>query len=76
MKSTLDKLDVDKSAKIISTSNSEEMNKRLLDIGLTENTLIKCVLSGNGREINGYEIRGALIAIRKEDAEKIVIDMQ
>lgn len=73
MESTLDKLEINKSARVISLSNIGEMKDRFLDIGLTNNTLIKCVLSGNKKEINGYEIRGAVIAIRKEDAEKVTV---
>ena len=73
MESTLDKLEINKSARVISLSNIGEMKDRFLDIGLTNNTLIKCVLSGNKKEITGYEIRGAVIAIRKEDAEKVTV---
>lgn len=73
MKSTLDKLDINKSARVISIGNTGEMKDRFLDIGLTNNTLVKCVLNGSKNEINGYEIRGAVIAIRKEDAEKVRI---
>ena len=75
MESTLDKLDINKSARVILVTNIGEMKDRFLDIGLTTNTLIKCVLSGNKKEINGYEIRGAVIAIRKEDAEKVKVSV-
>ena len=73
MESTLDKLDINKSARVILVTNIGEMKDRFLDIGLTNNTLVKCVLSGNKKEINGYEIRGAVIAIRKEDAERVKV---
>ena len=73
MESTLDKLNLNNSARVISLLNTGEMKDRFLDIGLTCDTLVKCVLSGNKKEINGYEIRGAVIAIRKEDAEKVIV---
>ena len=75
MESTLDKLDINKFARVISVGNTDEMKDRFLDIGLTRNTLVKCVLSGNKKEINGYEIRGTVIAIRKEDAEKVRVSV-
>ena len=75
MEGTLDKLEINQSARVISMGNTGEMKDRFLDIGLTQNTLVKCVLSGNKKEINGYEIRGAVIAIRKEDAEKVRISV-
>lgn len=74
MESTLDKLKINQSARVISVENKGEMKDRFLDIGLVQNTLVKCVLSGKKKEINGYEIRGAVIAIRKEDAEKVKVD--
>ena len=75
MEGTLDKLEINQSARVISMGNTGEMKDRFLDIGLTQNTLVKCVLSGNKKEIHGYEIRGAVIAIRKEDAEKVRISV-
>ena len=75
MESTLDKLKINQSARVISIENIGEMKDRFLDIGLTQNTLVKCVLTGNKKEINGYEIRGAIIAIRKEDAEKVKVSV-
>lgn len=75
MGNTLDKLKINQSARVISMENTGEMKDRFLDIGLTKNTLVKCVLNGNKKEINGYEIRGAVIAIRKEDAEKVNVSV-
>ncbi len=49
------------------------MQRRFLDIGLTPNTLVECVnISPNG-DPKAFLIRGAVIAIRKEDCKKILI---
>ena len=54
---------------IIIENNSKEM--RLLDIGLTEKTKVKCLLKN--RSLKAYLIRGSVIAIRKEDLEGILV---
>lgn len=55
----------------ISTSGS--MHRRFLDIGLVENTPVECVGESPSGDPKAYLIRGAVIAIRSEDAEKIII---
>lgn len=47
------------------------MRRRLLDIGLAKNTVVECVGRSPGGDPSAYLIRGAVIAIRREDAEKI-----
>ncbi len=49
------------------------MRRRLLDIGLTENTPVVCLGRAPGGDPCAYLIRGAVIAIRAKDGEKILI---
>lgn len=49
------------------------MRRRLIDIGLTEDTRVKCVGRSPCGDPSAYMIRGAVIAIRREDAVKIVV---
>ena len=50
------------------------IKRRLLDIGLTNGTVVESTLSNPGNNLVAYMIRGALIAIRDDDAKKILIE--
>ncbi|MFV0515871.1 MAG: ferrous iron transport protein A [Aminipila sp.] len=51
----------------------ENMQRRLQDIGLTEGTVVECVQKSPGGDPTAYLIRGAVMALRKEDASKVKI---
>lgn len=57
--------------KVISNSS---IKRRLLDIGLTPGTIIERVLENFSGNLVAYMIRGALIAIRNEDASEIIVE--
>ena len=50
------------------------MRRRLLDIGLIENTDVECIGTSPGGDPSAYLIRGAVIAIRSEDYSGILIE--
>ena len=54
------------------TSISGE-NRRLRDLGLIEGTKVKCVKKSPLGDPAAYKIRGAVIAIRREDAADIKV---
>lgn len=49
------------------------IKRRLLDLGLVKGTSIKPVLVSPSKDPRAFEVRGSIVAIRKEDAEKITI---
>lgn len=49
------------------------MRRRLLDLGLTQNTKVKCVGKSPLGDPKAFLIRGAVIALRQEDCQKILI---
>lgn len=49
------------------------MRRRLLDIGLVEDTVIECLGRSPGGDPTAFLIRGAVIAIRSEDCENILV---
>lgn len=49
------------------------MRRRLLDIGLIENTHVECIGRSPGGDPSAYLIRGAVIAIRSEDCKDILV---
>lgn len=50
-----------------------DMRRRLQDLGLIEGTRVKCVLKSPAGNPAAYLIRGAVIALRNEDSEKIFV---
>ena len=52
---------------------SEHMRRRLLDLGFSKGTLIKCIQYSPSGDPIAYMLRGTVIALRKEDACKILV---
>jgi len=48
-----------------------KQRRRLLDLGLTKGTVVEPVQKSPFGDLRAYEIRGAVIALRKEDANCI-----
>lgn len=59
-------------AKVITAGGS--IRRRLLDIGVTEGTKIRCVRKSLSGDPAAYEIRGALIALRNDTAALIRVE--
>lgn len=74
MKTSLDKVEINKLAKVCSLNCTGSMRRRLLDLGLIENATIIPVLKSPAGELTAYEIRGTIIAIRMEDAKDIIVE--
>lgn len=49
------------------------MRRRLLDLGVINGTLIQCVGKNPAGDPVAYQIRGAIIALRSDDAKNIQI---
>ena len=49
------------------------MRRRLIDIGLTEDTEVKCIGRSPFGDPSAYMIRGAVIAIRREDSGSVLV---
>ena len=61
-------------AKIKDLLSTGSIRRRLLDIGLIENTEVECLGRSPGGDPSAYLIRGAVIAIRSEDCGNILIN--
>jgi len=70
---TLDTLPLETTGIIQSISDTLPSKQRLLDFGLTKGTSIKPLFHSCLHNPTAYEVRGSVLAIRKEDAEKIRI---
>lgn len=51
------------------------MARRLLDIGLIEGTRVECVGRAPSGDPTAFLIRGAVIALRREDCARIAVSM-
>lgn len=51
-----------------------ELRRRLMDIGLVEGTPVECVRKSPAGDPMAYLIRGAVIALRKEDAATVLME--
>ncbi len=71
----LSDLDVGQRAKAYSLTADGAIRRRLQDIGLIEGTVVECVLKSPCQDPAAYLIRGGVIAIRGEDAEKILVSV-
>ncbi len=49
------------------------MRRRLSDIGLVQDTVVECVGVSPSGDPSAYLIRGAVIALRKRDAERVAV---
>lgn len=52
----------------------KEMRRRLQDIGMIEGTTVECVGKSPLGDPCAFLIRGAVIALRKEDAESVMVE--
>ena len=75
MKSTLDKMIINQKGVVKCIDNKSDMQRRFLDIGLSDGCPVECVLISFGEEMKAYFIKGAIIGIRKEDASFVEIDL-
>lgn len=71
---TLNDLPINKLGYIKDITCNENIKRRLLDLGLIKGTKICPILISPSKDPRAFEIRGSIIAIRKEDAEKIRIE--
>lgn len=68
--------------KLNSTGVIKEINcksnikRRLLDLGLIPNTEITPIIESVSGDPMAYEVRNIILAIRKEDSDKILVEIK
>ena len=70
---TLDKVKINSEVIVKEINCTESIKRRILDLGIIEGTKIKPVLRSPLGDPTAYEVRGTVISLRKEEAEKIYI---
>ncbi|EDS73143.1 FeoA family protein [Anaerofustis stercorihominis] len=69
----LSKVEIGNLGKVLDINCEGDDRRRFLDLGVVKGTKIKPVLISPLGDPRAYEIRGSIIAFRKEDADKIEV---
>lgn len=69
----LSEIDVGEKVVVCKINFSEKISRRLYDIGIIKDTVIECVGRSPLKDPSAYLIRGAVIALRSEDSENIIV---
>lgn len=72
---TLDCVPEGRTAKITALHMQDAMRRRLMDLGLIEGTTVLCIQTSPLGDPAAYSVRGAVIALRREDASKIAVEV-
>ena len=70
---SLDKINLNEKYLIDEVLLDEHTKKRIYDLGLIENTIIEGVYKSPFGDPIAYLVRGTIIAIRNNDAKKIIV---
>lgn len=60
--------------KVINLTSMGNVRRRMLDLGLIPDTEVEAVAKSPSGDPVAYQIRGAVIALRSEEASKILIE--
>lgn len=70
----LNLLPLGKRAKVRALTSDGSIRRRMLDMGLISNTEVEALQKSPSGDPVAYLIRGAVIALRSEEASKILVD--
>lgn len=72
----LHQLPIGKSAKVKLLNADGNTRRRMLDLGLIMDTQIEALQQSPSGDPTAYHIRGAVIALRSEEASKVLVETQ
>ena len=62
-------------AKVIELISEGILRRRMLDLGLIEGTVVEALRKSPSGDPTAYYIRGAVIALRSEEATQIIVEL-
>lgn len=71
----LNQLPIGSFGKVKKLTSNGVIRRRLLDLGLIYNTSVRSIMKSPTGDPTAYEIRGALIALRIDEASKIFVEL-
>lgn len=72
---SLAKLSVGQRAKVVSLGAKDRLRQRMLDFGLVLATQVEALHASPAHDPKAYSIRGAVIALRSEDASTVIVEL-
>lgn len=72
---TLNSLPLGKKAKVKLLTSDGTIRRRMLDLGLVSDTVVEALQKSPSGDPTAYHIRGAVIALRSEEASKIMVEV-
>lgn len=70
---SMDNLSTGQSAVVIKLNTKGDMRRRFMDLGLIEGTAVTCLGQSPAGDPKAFLIKGAVIAIRKEDSSTVTV---
>ncbi|MBE6021238.1 MAG: ferrous iron transport protein A [Clostridiales bacterium] len=70
---TLNRLCIGQKARISALNSTGSLRRRMLDLGLTKGAAVEVLHKSPAGDPTAYSVRGTVIALRSEDAEKILM---
>lgn len=72
---SLNTLPLGKKAKVRALTSEGNIRRRMLDLGLVSDTIVEALQKSPSGDPVAYQIRGAVIALRSEEASKILVEL-
>ncbi len=69
----LHELPIGEKATVVSLTTSGTTRRRMLDLGIVPTSTIEAVRKSPAGDPVAYRVRGAVIALRKEEAQHIIV---
>lgn len=73
---SLDALPIGQKGRVKMLTSDGSARRRMLDLGLIVDTVVEALLKSPAGDPVAYNIRGAVIALRSEEARKILVEAQ
>lgn len=71
----LDKIKMNTEVTVKEINCTDNVKRRILDLGIIEGTKIKPVLKSPLGDPTAYEVRGIILSLREEDSQNIEVQM-
>lgn len=71
----LHELPIGSFCKVKEITAEDGFRRRMLDLGLIDNTTVESIFKSPAGDPVAYQIRGAVIALRLEEASKILVEL-
>lgn len=71
----LHQLPLGSTAKVKSLISNGNSRRRMLDLGLISDTVVEALQKSPSGDPKAYQIRGAVIALRSEEASRILVEI-